>query len=134
MSTKQILIVQLLLLVGAAFWLSACTSEAPAGDIAVTSVPDAVSYEGDPEAGLLLFNDYCFECHSATLPRAFVGPTLYQAGQRLTADYIRASVIAPHEVVSDEYAGATPMPTNLAGQLSEQDLTNIVAYLLASDS
>jgi mono/diheme cytochrome c family protein len=132
MSTKQLLIVQLLMLVAAAFWLSACTSEAPAGDIVVTSAPDAVSYAGDAEAGLLLFN--CFECHSATLPRAFVGPTLYQAGQRLTADYIRGSVIAPHEVVSSEYAGATPMPTNLAGQLSDQDLANIVAYLLASDS
>ena len=134
MSTKQLLIVRLLLLVGAAFWLSACTSESPAGGIVATSAPDAASYEGDTEAGLLLFNDYCFECHSATLPRAFVGPTLYQAGQRLTADYIRVSVIAPHEVVSGEYAGATPMPTNLTEQLSEQDLANIIAYLLASDS
>lgn len=134
MSTKQLLIVWLLLFVSAAFWLSACTSEAPADDIKAASGADVASYEGDTEAGLLLFNDYCFECHSATLPRAFVGPTLYQAGQRLTADYIRASVIAPHEVVDGEYAGATPMPTNLAGQLSEQDLANIVAYLLASDS
>ena len=132
MSTKQLLIVQLLLLVGAAFWLSACTSEAPAGDIVATS--DVVSYEGDTEAGVLLFNDYCLECHSATLPHAFVGPTLYHANQRLTADYIRASIIAPHEVVSSEYAGATPMPANLAGQLAEQDLANIIAYLLASDS
>ncbi|HET7088686.1 MAG TPA: cytochrome c [Anaerolineae bacterium] len=132
MTTKQLLIVRLLLLVGAALWLSACTPEAPAGDIVATSAPDAASYEGDTEAGLLLFNEYCLECHSATLPRAFVGPTLYQAGQRLTADYIRASVIAPHEVVSAEYAGTTPMPTNLAEQLSEQDLANIVAYLLAS--
>jgi mono/diheme cytochrome c family protein len=97
-----------------------------------TSAPGAASYEGDAEAGLLLFNEYCLDCHSATLPRAFVGPTLYQAGQRLTADYIRASVISPHEVVSSEYAGATPMPTDLAEQLSEQDLANIVVYLLES--
>jgi mono/diheme cytochrome c family protein len=133
MSTQQLLIARLLLLVGAAFWLSACTPGAPASDSVTPSAPDAASYEGDAEAGLLLFNEHCLECHSATLPRAFVGPTLYEAGQRLTADYIRASVITPHEVVGDAYAGATPMPTNLAGQLSEQDLANIIAYLLASE-
>jgi len=140
MSAKQWLASWLLLLVGTAFSLSACTPETPSGAIAVTRTPqaavaggaEAASYQGDPEAGLLLFNEYCLVCHTATLPRTFAGPTLYQVGEHLTADDIRVSIIAPHDAVATQFAVSTPMPANFAGQLSDQELADIVAYLLST--
>ena len=127
MSTKQLLSKCFIMLVAAALALSACTAQAPQ---ASPTVP-AVSFEGDTEAGLLLFNEHCLVCHSATLPDSFVGPTLYQAGDRLTADYIQTSVRDPHSVVASAYTGATPMPTDLMERLSDQNLADVVAYLLA---
>jgi mono/diheme cytochrome c family protein len=129
MSAKQLL--ALLLLVGAAFLLSACASEVPSGTIPAARTPQAASSQADPEAGLLLFNNYCLECHSATLPRAFIGPSLSDTGGRLTADYIRVSIERPHETVAPEFA-ATAMPDYFAGQLSDQELGDIVAYLMSA--
>jgi mono/diheme cytochrome c family protein len=78
---------------------------------------------------LLLFNEHCLECHTATLPRTFVGPSLANAGERLTSDQIRVSIESPGALVASEFAAA--MPDNFAGQLSEQELTDIVAYIVA---
>jgi len=114
------------LLVLAALALGACAPQAqPTEPVA------EASFEGDPEAGLLLFNENCLECHSATLPQAFVGPSLYEAGDRLTAEYIQTSVRDPHSVVDPEFAGGTPMPTDLIERLTDQQLADIVAFLLA---
>ncbi len=137
MSRKQ-LQTWCLLLVVAALSLSACALETPSGAIAVPPTPqsigagEAVSYQGDPEAGLLLFNEYCLECHTATLPRTFIGPTLQQANARLTADYIRVSIEKPHDVVAAEFTAATAMPDNFSAQLSDQALADIVAYLMSA--
>ncbi|HLE29689.1 MAG TPA: cytochrome c [Anaerolineales bacterium] len=140
MSAKQLLASWLLLLVGAALSLSACASETPSGATAVARTPqaavaggaEAASYLGDPEGGLLLFNEYCLECHTATLPRTFIGPTLYQAGERLTADYVRVSIEEPHDAVAAEFTAAMAMPDNFGGQLSDQELADIVAYLMSA--
>ena len=140
MSVEQLSALWLRLLVGAAFSLSACTPETPSGAIAMTRTPqaagadgvEAASYQGDPEAGLLLFNEYCLECHTATLPGTFVGPTLYQAGERLTADYLRVSIEEPHDAVAAEFAAATTMPDIFGEELSEQELADIVAYLISA--
>ena len=140
MSAKHPLALWLHLLVGAALSLSACASEMPPGATAVTRTPlaavaggaEAASYQGDQEAGLLLFNEYCLECHTATLPRTFIGPTLYQAGERLTADYVRVSIVAPHDAVAAEFTAATAMPESFGGQLSDQQLADIVAYLMSA--
>jgi mono/diheme cytochrome c family protein len=124
-STKALLAVWFIILIVLGRALSACSPQTPQAS------PAEASFEGDPENGLLLFNESCLECHSATLPEAFVGPSLYQAGDRLTADFIKASVRDPHSVVASEYAGATPMPTDLIERLSDQQLADIVAFLLA---
>ncbi len=137
MSRKQ-LPTSCLLLVAAALSLSACAPETPSSAITAPPTPhslgtgEAVSYPGDPEAGLLLFNEYCLECHTATLPRTFVGPTLQQANARLTADYIRVSIEKPHAVVAAEFTAATPMPDDFPAQLSDQALADIVAYLMSA--
>jgi mono/diheme cytochrome c family protein len=124
-TNKRLLAIGLLAL--AALALGAC---APQAQTASPGVVEA-SFEGDSEAGLLLFNENCLECHSATLPQAFVGPTLYEAGDRLTADYIQTSIRDPHSVIDPEFAGGTPMPTDLIERLTDQQLADIVAYLLA---
>jgi mono/diheme cytochrome c family protein len=123
-TNKRLWAIGLLML--AALVLGACTTQTQA-----TPGAAEASFEGDTEAGLLLFNDNCLECHSATLPQAFVGPSLYEAGDRLTADYIQTSIRDPHSVIDAEFAGGTPMPTDLIERLTDQQLADIVAYLLA---
>ncbi len=127
MSVQQLRFNRWGLLVVLALVAAACAAPAPPANSGVAEA----SYAGDTEAGLLLYNEHCLECHSATLPSAFVGPSLYQAGDRLTADYIKTSVRDPHSAVAPEYTGGTPMPTDLMDRLTDQDLANIVAYLLA---
>ena len=127
MSTKVLLATWFIVLVIAGRALAACSPQPPQASPATAEG----SFEGDPEAGLLLFNENCLECHSATLPQSFVGPSLYQAGDRLTADYIKTSIRDPHSVIATDYAGTTPMPTDLIERLSDPQLADIVAYLLA---
>jgi mono/diheme cytochrome c family protein len=126
-STKVIHAIYFLVLVLTGRALTSCLPQT------IPASPTPRSYAGDPEAGLLLFNDNCLECHSATLPEVFVGPSLLDAEGRLSVDYIQASVRDPHSVVDPDFAGATPMPADLMERLTDQQLADIIAYLMAGE-
>jgi mono/diheme cytochrome c family protein len=78
-----------------------------------------------------MFNEHCLDCHSATRPQAYVGPSLYQLGAHLAPSQARLAIEQPSVEVAAGFAAAPAMPATLAGQLPEQGLSDILAYLLA---
>jgi len=114
------------------FLVSACGGTAP-----VNTTPVAVKSNqlvGDPEAGLLAFNDHCFECHSTKEGVAIAGPSLFSAGDKFSYDYVRQSILDPHAIViyveNPQFAGKE-MPEGIVAELSDQDLEDIIAYVLS---
>jgi mono/diheme cytochrome c family protein len=124
-----------LTLAGAALLLGACATPAPSASSGLMGKPldlaegAQAAYHGDAEVGLLMFNEHCLDCHSATRPQAYVGPSLYRLGAHLTPSQARLAIEQPSDEVAAGFAPA--MPATLAGQLPEQGLNDILAYLLA---
>lgn len=94
---------------------------------------------GDPRLGERIFAQLagCNACHDVQSGIKIVGPSLVgiatRAGTRkpgLDAEaYIRESILAPNEFLVPEYP-ANLMPTTFANTLSEQQVNDIIAYLL----
>lgn len=96
---------------------------------------------GDAAAGEKVFNDVavsaCGSCHSREPGVDGVGPSLAnigaEAGSRVSGvsaeDYVRKSVTDPNADVADGFV-ANVMPGTFGSQLSEQQLSDLVAYLL----
>ena len=142
------------LMIGA-LTLAACGSDGDSGDS--TDSPEATSATtttsvaglaplpaGDAVAGELLFNlpmavrldDACSTCHSVPGAEQGWGPVLDGVGAaagdrvegRSAEDYLRESIIATRAY---DLEGWDPnMPTNYAQILSEQEVADLVAYLL----
>ncbi|MFN2273837.1 MAG: c-type cytochrome, partial [Anaerolineales bacterium] len=56
----------------------------------------AVVPSGDAEAGAVVFEQYCQQCHSLEEDVNIAGPSLFDAGEILTMDYVQQSIIDPH--------------------------------------
>jgi mono/diheme cytochrome c family protein len=123
---KLLLLLTLLALVG----LVACNGEeAPA--------PAA----GDPDAGEQVFNGgaspACNTCHSLEPGEVLAGPSLAnigaEAGNRVdgmsAAAYLREAVVDPNAYLAEGF-GSGIMPATYGGQLSEEEIENLVAYML----
>ncbi|MCL7453959.1 MAG: cytochrome c [Anaerolineae bacterium] len=97
---------------------------------------------GDPAAGETVYNQTatpaCNTCHSLEPGVALVGPSLSnigaEAGQRVSGqsaeDYLREAVVDPNAFVVEGF-GANIMPADYGSQLTEQQVTDLVAYLLS---
>ncbi|GAB4426858.1 MAG: hypothetical protein Kow0031_06740 [Anaerolineae bacterium] len=96
-------------------------------------------------AGEELFNEKligtqpgCVTCHSLEEGVVMVGPSLAgigtTAGTRVAGqsaeDYLKASITHPDEHVVDGFDAGT-MPAALADELSEQQVSDLVAYLMS---
>lgn len=97
---------------------------------------------GDAAAGERVFNEVaapaCGSCHSLETGIDGVGPSLADigagAGSRVSGvsaeEYLRRSVTDPNADVAEGFAAGV-MPANYDAQLSEQQLNDLVAYLLS---
>lgn len=89
---------------------------------------------GDPEAGAMVYELHCSSCHSLDEGVNIAGPSLFQAGESMTYDYIKQSIANPHEVVvtvTNPEIEETVMPTNFFEILIEQQIEDVIAYLLS---
>ena len=140
MSHKRLLTLSVLMTL--AFIITAC---GPADKPDPTALPytprawdteptqGAVKLVGDPVSGEIIFQDQCANCHSIKEGENITGPSLFNAGQILPYDYVKESVLDPHEqIVFVENAQFTDaeMPTNFAEMLSDQQIEDVVAYVL----
>lgn len=92
----------------------------------------------DPSNGesLALVNG-CVGCHTLDPNQQMTGPTWFNVGDTAAnrvpgespALYIHQSIVAPNEYVVDGYPSGV-MPQNYAEILSQEDLADLVAYLL----
>ncbi len=96
---------------------------------------------GDAAAGKTVFDEVaapaCNTCHSLQPGEDMVGPSLAnigtEAGDRVSGqsaeEYLRKSVTDPNAHVVEGY-NANIMPSTYANQLSEEQIDDLVAYML----
>jgi len=125
-----IIILSLLILV-------ACGGDTKSG------VSEAAISGGNPANGEKLFDNRCLACHAIEADEERVGPSVAglatesakiindsnYTGEAQTAEaYILESIIDPEAYLTEGYAPV--MSTNYGDQLSEQELADLVAYLM----
>jgi sulfur-oxidizing protein SoxX len=79
----------------------------------------------------------CVTCHSLTPDQVLVGPSLAgvasRAGSRVSGEsaeeYLRQSIVNPNAFVVDGFSEGL-MPAGFGDELSDQQLSDLVAYLL----
>jgi sulfur-oxidizing protein SoxX len=133
---KLMLLVVFILVLG----LVAC-----GGESAPASEGGQATGAGDAGAGKELFNQGligtqpgCMTCHSLEPGVTLVGPSLAsigaEAGSMVSGqsaeEYLRQSILAPGEYVVEGFADGI-MPANYGDELSEQQLNDLVAFLLS---
>jgi mono/diheme cytochrome c family protein len=92
--------------------------------------------EGDPAAGEQIFSDAtCNTCHTleAAGSTAEVGPNLDEALPGQDAAFIRESIVNPDAEVAEGFSQDL-MPENYGEQLSDEELGNLVAFLVQATS
>jgi cytochrome c553 len=90
--------------------------------------------EGDPAAGRQVFTSAgCTSCHtlSAAGSTSQTGPNLDEVLQGKDAAFIRESIVNPDSEVAEGFSQDL-MPENYGEQLSDEDLNNLVAFLVQS--
>jgi cytochrome c2 len=116
------------LIISLLFLLTACGS-------ASSDAAESNELPGNPELGQIVFQQYCSECHSIAEDQVIEGPPLFEAGTRLTYDYVKESILSPtahiahYEGLYDE--DGTTMPTDFERLLSERELNDVIAYLMS---
>lgn len=140
------------LLIGCLCLLAACGKTGPAPVDARDLDPFADGalcawHTGDPEAGRELFErpvlagtGGCTTCHSLEPNVKLVGPTLYGVAataasrhEGVTApNYLYLSIMAPNQFVVDGFPAGI-MPDGYATELSEEEVTNLVTFLMTQN-
>jgi mono/diheme cytochrome c family protein len=104
----------------------------------------AAPAEGDPQAGETVYTEVasptCDSCHSLQAGEAIFGPSLAgvaaQAGQEVSGQsaeaYLRESIVDPDAHVVEGFAAGI-MPSTYGTQLSDEQITDLVAYLMTLD-
>lgn len=119
-------------------------AEAPSGEPAddtdmepteepAASEPAGDALVGDPEAGETLFASGCAACHQST---DGAGPALPSMGERAAervegqtaAEYLHESIVDPAAYRVENFGDI--MPKNYGEQFSDQELADLVAYIL----
>lgn len=139
---QKILLILALVLV---FSLAACGGDsAPAGGEGEAASPADAGGAGSAGAGEELFEQSligtqagCMTCHSLEPGVTMVGPSLAtigaEAGSRVPGvsaeDYLRKSITEPDADLAEGFSAGI-MPAALAGELTEQQVADLVAFLL----
>jgi len=114
----------LVLVAGIAVSLAACGGGG--GD---NSGPNAAAGEKLFNQSLIGTQPGCKTCHSLEPDVVIVGPSLAGIASRADEAYIRESIQTPDADVVEGFTAGT-MPAALIGELSEQQLNDLVAYLM----
>ncbi len=121
---------------------------APEAAAPEAAVPE-VAVSGDAEAGKALFNQPvfqsssgiasgCYTCHYVEASRGnFTGPNLAGVGSRAAttvsgqsaAEYLHNSIVKPNDYVVEGFVAGL-MPQNYGEVLTEEQINDLVAYLL----
>jgi cytochrome c2 len=129
------LVLMLVLSLVVASTLTAC------GGDSAPAEGEGEALSGDPATGETVFNEVaapaCNTCHSLEPDVTQIGPSLASvgslAGTRVegvsAADYLRESITAPDSYVVEGFAPGI-MTNTYEAQLSEQQMDDLVAYLL----
>jgi mono/diheme cytochrome c family protein len=104
---------------------------------------EAVTLAGDINNGAALFanvpgNAPCSSCHYVDSNQMLVGPGMLGlgdiAGERVAGEdaveYLRNAILHPNDYIVDGYP-AQVMPQNYADSLTEDDLNDLIAYMLS---
>jgi cytochrome c2 len=90
---------------------------------------------GNPEDGVVVFEQYCSECHDIAEGQNIEGPSLFEAGTRLDYEYVKESILYPTEhlaFVEGEFeVDDTTMPTDFQEWMSAQQLEDVIAYVMS---
>ncbi len=114
-------------------------SPAPNADLAATEIAasvargDAIFHTSYSETGFA-----CSNCHSVDSDAVLVGPSLLGISERATTrvegedaqTYIHNSIVVPNDYLVEGF-NAGLMPQVYADVLSEQDLEDVIAYLMS---
>ena len=111
-----------------ALFIAACSASARAEP---TPTPDPFILQGQA-----VFNARCATCHALVPDTIIIGPSLYGVATRaetrvegLSAEeYITMSVLRPGDYVVEGFNNV--MITNLAKELTSEDLNALVAFLM----
>jgi mono/diheme cytochrome c family protein len=110
------------------------TTEATTTGATETGQTETGAPEGDPAAGRQVFTSAgCTSCHtlSAAGSTSQTGPNLDEVLQGKDAAFIRESIVNPDAEVAEGFSQDL-MPENYGEQLSDEDLANLVAFLVQS--
>jgi cytochrome c len=127
---------------------SASNSDSPPATRTSSAADEQTTATGDAINGEAIFNGTllvsgaapCVACHQVSGTVAVVGPNLAnianEADNRVTgmsaSDYLHESIVAPNSYLVEGFS-ASIMPLNYADTLSEEQVDDLVAYLLTLD-
>jgi mono/diheme cytochrome c family protein len=112
------------------------TTETTTTGATETGQTETGAAEGDPAAGEQVFTSAgCNSCHtlSAAGSTAQTGPNLDEGLKGKDAAFIRESIVNPDAEVTEGYSQEL-MPETYGEQLSEEELANLVAFLVQATS
>ena len=106
-----------------------------AGSVGQTaSTPPAPTETGADLTGEAIFTKYgCAGCHSINSPEKILGPSLYDAGKRLTKAQLYEAVMEPDATISEGFAPGLMVAmldgTGFYTQLSAAQVKKLIEYL-----
>ena len=112
----------------AAFFLAACSTS--------TTEP-APTLTPQQQQGQAVYNLRCAQCHATVPDTVVIGPSLYgiatRAGARVEGydaeAYIERSILVPTDYIVEGFTETT-MPTNFGKELTSEELSAVVSYLM----
>ena len=118
----------LLCLAFAALILAACSTTP---EISATPTLDAAQQQGQA-----VFKLRCAQCHALTPDTVVIGPSLAGIATRASTriegysaeEYLEISILSPREFLVEGFADT--MPTNFGRDLTSDELSAVVAYLM----
>jgi len=118
---------KILLFVLAAIVLAACST---------TSTTPTPTLDAVQQTGQAVYNLRCAQCHALAPDTVVIGPSLAgvatRAGSRVEGydaeAYLERSILVPGDYVVDGFTNT--MPTNFGKELTSEELTGVVAYLM----
>jgi len=117
----------ILYLLIAALLLAACSTSA--AEPAPTLTPQQLQGQG-------VFNLRCAQCHATVPDTIVIGPSLYGIATRAATRvegydaeaYIERSILVPTDYLVEGFVNT--MPTNFGKELTSEELTAVVSYLM----
>jgi mono/diheme cytochrome c family protein len=108
--------------------------EGPAGETSPKQKPQRAAPGTEPADAPALMNKYlCVTCHNLDDPGRLVGPSLYDAGKRLSTGQLYESILEPNATVAEGFPQGV-MKATLSGvgfydKITTKELKTMVDYL-----